>query len=226
LTKKKADYEKYAMALVGLKDELADTVDEIADLEKKIQVLKDEKVAIEERVKNGDKFIEENKGVVKEYEEAQKAWMNLSKTLSEYKTWQEVLDKEKSYNELLEKNIQENASIDKLRIDLLKLTKTYLPEIDGLEVRVKVSLEDEDEGLYYQGKTLAQLSESELWDLFIKIWEDNEVRFIFCENIQDLGSEAVKTLNRLVKEKKARVFASEMDRAKKEMEISFSTKVE
>ena len=43
-------------------------------------------------------------------------------------------------------NIQENDKIDKLRTDLLKLTKTYLPDIPGLEVRVKVSLDDEDEG--------------------------------------------------------------------------------
>ena len=146
--------------------------------------------------------------------------------MTEQNEWKEMLAKEKQYNEAIDLNNEQEAKIAELRKDLLKLTKSYLPDIDGLEVRVKLSLDDEDEGLYYQNKTLAQLSESELWDLFIQIWEDNDVRFIFCENIQDLGSEAIKTMNRLVKEKKAKIFASEMERGKKEMEVSFETKID
>jgi len=120
---------------------------------------------------------------------------------------------------------QADGAIDKLRLELLKITKTYLPDIEGLEIRLKTGLDEEDEGIFYQGKSFAQLSESELWDLFLVIWAAKDVQFIFCENVNALGSEAIKTLNRLVKEG-AVVFASEMERSKKEMEISFSTKIE
>jgi hypothetical protein len=123
-------------------------------------------------------------------------------------------------------SMEATGTLDKLRLDLLKITRTYLPGIEGLEMKLKMGLDDEEEGIYYNGKSLAQLSESELWDLFENIWAEKGVQFVFCENITSLGSEAVKTLNRLVKEKKAQVFATAMDRSKKDMEIIFSTKID
>ncbi len=223
--KKKADYEKYESALDGIKENAAFKGQEIDRLEQQLKDAKAAKKELDERIVNGDKWLKDNGGVVKEYAAAEKDWLNLSKKLTDYNQWGEVLVKEKTYNELLEENLQQNDSIDKLRTDLLKITKSYLPDLPGLEIRVKVALDDEDEGIFYENKTLAQLSESELWGLFIKIWEDNDVRFIFCENIQDLGSDAVKTMNKLVKEKKAKIFASEMERGKKEMEIIFDTQI-
>lgn len=226
LSNKKDLYNQYVNTQDSKRATLRDQQNDIADLEKKLAEAKEIELALKESIEKGDQWLVDNKSIPADFEKANKEWLNLSTKMSEEKTWKEVLAKEKEYNAKLADNIQENDKIDKLRTDLLKITKSYLPEIPGLEVRVKVSLDDEDEGLYYQNKTLAQLSESELWDLFIKIWEDNDVRFIFCENVQDLGSDAVKTMNRLVKEKKVRIFGSEMDRDQKEMQVTFAAKVE
>lgn len=226
LSEKKNAYDQYQNTLNISVASLVDKDGAIAELEAKLAAAKKEREKLQESVTRGEKWVEDNKSIVKEYEAANAAWLNLSKTMTEQNTWKEVLAKEKEYNEALEANILQNDRIDECRKDLLKITKSYLPEVAGLEIRVKVSMDDEDEGIYYQNKTLAQLSESELWKLFIPIWEDNEVRFIFCENVQDLGSDAVKTMNMLIKDKKARIFASEMERNKKEMEIVFSTKIE
>jgi hypothetical protein len=109
---------------------------------------------------------------------------------------------------------------------MLKITKTYLPPIDGLEIQVNTGIDNERaEGIYYNDKTLAQLSESELWDLFMRIWNEKGVRFIFCENINALGSEAIKTLNKLSKDG-CTIFATQMDRSKKTIGISFEAKIE
>jgi hypothetical protein len=226
LSKKKTAYHQYENTLAVTKAELVDLDGSIADMEIRLKLLKEKKVHLSESVVKGEKWIEQNKPVLKEYEAANTAWLNLSKDMTEYSQWKEVLKKEKEYNALLEQNIQENADIEKLRTELLKITKSYLPEIEGLEIYVQTGLDEErEDGIYFQGRTLAQLSESELWDLFMQIWEQKGVQFIFIENINALGSEAIKTLNRLAK-LGYNIFASEMDRSKKEIGVSFEKKVE
>lgn len=225
LSDQKGKYDQYATTVAIRQGEVRDKERKVADLQKQLEVAIKERDEMKELLEKGEKWLEEKKPIVKEYDEANAAWLNLSKTLSEQNTWKEVLAKEKEYNEALQLNIDQNGSIDQLRKDLLKITKSYLPKIEGLEIRVKVALDDEDEGIYYNGLTLAQLSESEIWDLFIRIWEDYEVRFIFCENINGLGSDAIKTMNRLVKDKKAKILATEMERGKTEMTVSFESKI-
>lgn len=178
------------------------------------------------RITKGEELIAQSNGIEKEYESANKEWLNISKTLAEQEQWKEVLAKEKEYNELLQGSMEADATLDKLRLELLKLTKAYLPKVDGLEVKIKTALTDEEEGIYYNGKTLAMLSESELWGLFAEhIWPFHEVKFIFCENINSLGSNAVSVLNKLAKDG-AVIFASEMERSKKEREFSITTKID
>lgn len=228
LSTKKQEYDRAVAALEQLRDNDNHYEKMINDAEERLSAMKKARVAVVERIADGDRYIKENKGISKQYDDANKAWLNIGKILAEQAQWKDTLAKEKEYNEMLEQSHRADGVIDELRKDLLFITSTYLPKIPGLEIRLKVnSIDngDEDEGIFYQGKSLAQLSESELWDLFILIWEDKGVRFVFCENISSLGSAAVATMNRLVKEKKARVFASEMDRSKKSMSITFESKI-
>ena len=177
------------------------------------------------RIEKGKKWLDENKSVPNLYEAASEAWINLSKTLADQEKWKGVVKKKKELDDSETVSQQADATLDKLRVDLLKLTKSYLPEIPSLEIRVKTGLGDTEEGIYYQGKSLAMLSESELWALFLLIWEQKDVSFVFCENVNSLGSDAVAILNKLVKEG-AQVFASEMLRKQNHMEVSFSTKID
>lgn len=225
---KKESFDKAKHGLQTLKDSAAHTENKISQLEKELISLRQSLTEEKARIEEGEKYIAANESITQDYQKANDAFLNISKKLVAQNEWKDVLKKEKEYNEALESQIQANATIDRLRSDLLKLTSTYLPAIDGLEIRTKgmsIDNEDEDEGIFYQGKSLAQLSESELIDLFLLIWEDKQVYFVFLENISSFGSYAIDTLNRLVKQKKAQVFASEMQRDKKDLTITFETAI-
>lgn len=225
ISNKKQAYDQYQNTVTVTKASLTDTNNQIHELEEKLKSLKQISEATSLSIEKGEKWLEEHKSIIKEHEEANKEWLNLSKNIADQREWKDVLAKEKEYNEKTDQYLQFDGDIDKLRQDLLKLTKSYLPKsIEGLEVKVKVKLDDEDEGIYYNGKSLAQLSESELWDLFVQIWAEKDVQFVFCENVPSLGSDAIETMNTLAKGG-AKIFASAMQRGQDTMTITFETKI-
>lgn len=225
ITEKKKSFDKYSGALDDLKEEKEINDKHIVSLKQQLADAEKESKELEKRIEDGKKWVEDNKAVVKEYEVAEKEWLDMAKKVAEYANWKTVLDQEKKLMECQDKSQTYDGEIDELRKDLMELTQKYLPKIKGLEVRVKVGLDDEDEGIYFENKTLAQLSESELWGLFLQIWDAKGVRFVFCENISSLGSDAVAILNGLAKEG-AHVFATEMERKKKEIQVTFETKIQ
>lgn len=224
LQAKMNEYNKARTGLDGLKQTVKSCEQDIEELEEKLKEKKKLLETASKRVADGEAYIKENKNIEKDYNAANEAWMKLSKTLADYEQWKDVVKKEKEYLQMVDASQQADGQLDDLRKKLLELTEKYLPKIKGLEIRVKTGLTDEEEGIYYEGKTLAQLSESELWQLFVQVYEAKGVQFVFCENINALGSNAISILNSLVKAG-ASVFASEMDRTKKEMSITFETKI-
>lgn len=224
---KKTEFDKAKSALNHLKEVSLKEEEEIKDLEARLKEAKERHKQTMERIKNGEEYINKNKNIEKDYELAYNEFMNITKLISEYNEWKNVLEKEKYYNELLQASMEADGLIDNLRNQLRELTKSYLPKVDGLEIKINTGIDNtEEEGIFYKNKSFAQLSESELWDLFIEhIWPAKGVHFIFCENISSLGSDVINTINKLVKEKKATIFATEMQRGKKQMEITISNKI-
>lgn len=225
ITAKKKDFDRYSETLDKLKEAEADQLELIKELEEKLEAAKKEAAELNQRIVKGKTWIEENKSVKKEYEVAEKEWLNTAQKLADYTAWKDILAKEKQYNERLDESQTLDAEIDQLRTDLLELTQKYLPKIKGLTIKVKTSLDSEEEGIYYEGLTLAQLSESQLWELFMQIWEAKGVQFVFLENINSLGSDAIEQLNKLAKAG-TYIFASEMDRTSNEMQVTFETKIQ
>lgn len=229
VTEKNNDYNKRSSGYQSLQEQLSLTQNNIQQLRKSLAAAEAREQELVVRVNSETKWLDDNAHIRSDYEKANKEWINLSKTLSAQGQWKEVLSKEKELHENEDAVIAVNALIDTLRRDLLKLTSAYLPNIKDLEIRTKstsIDNESEDEGLYYQGKSLAQLSESELAELFLLIWKAKDVCFVFIENISSYGSAFIKLLNDLVKKGEIKVLASEMDRKKKEMEITFETKID
>lgn len=224
LTAKKTQYDNAVNTLTSLKLTRTAQENTIAELERKLLEEKEKLVNVENRIADGEAWTKANSDIVSTFDKANEDWLNISKILIEQDKWKEILKKEKDLHEYEEVSKQADSRVDKLRMELLKLTKTYLPEIEGLEIRVKVGLDDEDEGVYYMDKTLAQLSESELTELFAEIYFKKNSQFIFLENVTSFGSTAVALFNRLIKDG-VQIFASEMDRSQKEMQINFLAKV-
>jgi len=226
LSEKKTAYEKYENTVSIAAADVRDKTNKIAELEKQLSQLKVERDKMQESVTKGNKWLEDNKEVLKEFETANNEWLNLSKTLSEYETWKAVLKKEKEFNEKQEQAITLTGELDKKREALLKLTKSCLPKVEGLTIKVAAGLDktDQPEGVFFGEQAIHELSESEYIDMWCQIWDAAGTNHVFVENISSLGSDAVATLNSIAKNG-GTVFATRMDRKVKEIGISFQSKI-
>ena len=99
----------------------------------------------------------------------------------------------------------------------------YTPAIEGLTIETGVGIDAKQPGVYVNGKNMAYLSESELWDFCLQVWKLTGTRIVFIENSTSLGSAAVERVNWFA-ENGGKVFMSTMNRNYKEMKVSFHLK--
>ena len=231
LAKKKQAYDQYQNTLAASVGELQDIDDDIADLEAKLAAAKKKRVSLSESVEKGQKWVEDNKGIIAEFEKANKEWLNLSQLLADQEKWRDILRRERIFNEKTEEAITLTGELEDLRAELLNLTKKCLPKVPGLSIKVNTGLDKtKPHGVFYlvPGKSeeqpIHELSESEYADMWCLIWEVSGTKFIFIENITSFGTNVVDTLNRFVKNG-GKVFYTKMDRSLKEKEITFLAKI-
>lgn len=206
---------------------LSDKQQEIIDLKKKLADAEKAEVALQNAVKTAETWVEKNKNIPVEFEKIQKDWMDLSKNIADYDKWKSILVKEKLFNERQEKSIELTNVIEENRVKILKLTKECLPKVEGLEIKVAVGLDKtkQEEGVFYKGKSISILSESEYVELWCLIYDAAGVNIIVLENLTSMGSDTVATLNALAKGG-AQIFASRVDRKQKDVKVVFSSKIE
>jgi hypothetical protein len=227
ISKKNADYEKNKAALENLSEEWGEKTEEIVELRQKLDKAIKEEAALKERVENGKKWEKDNAGIPKEFEAAQKEWLNLAQVLADYEKWREILAKEKTLIETQELAVNATAQLDDLREKLLKLTKSCLPKVEGLEIKVAAGLDktDKPEGVFFNDQAIHELSESEFTDMWCQIWDAAGVNFIFIENTTSMGSGAVATMNRIAKNGGI-IFGTHMERSTKDMSVVFKAKLD
>jgi len=224
---KNKKYQNALSTLDTINSDLIRKVNSIEQLEAALKEAKKELAEIELRKANGEKWLKENKNVPKEFEEAQRDWMNLSQTLAEYEKWKGILAKEKNLVAYQDAATTATGQLDDLRSKLLKLTQSCLPKVDGLTIKVSAGLDKDgqQEGVFFNDQAIHELSESEYIDLWCNIWDAAGINHIFIENITSLGSDVVSTLNRIAKNG-GLVFATQMDRSQKEMSVVFKAKID
>lgn len=227
ISKKNADYEKNKTALSNLTEEWGEKTEEIVELRQKLDKAIKEEAALKERVENGKKWEKDNAGIPKEFEVAQKEWLNLAQVLSDYDKWKQILAKEKTLVETQELAVNATAQLDDLREKLLKLTKSCLPKVEGLEIKVAAGLDktDKPEGVFFNDQAIHEMSESEFVDMWCQIWDAAGVNFIFIENTTSMGSGAVATMNRIAKNGGI-IFGTHMERSTKDMSVVFKSKLD
>lgn len=228
LTGKNNEYEKAKSGIEGLRQAETRQKSAIKELEAKLAAEKKALELTEKRLQEGNRYLNDNKDVAEKYAAANSAWINLSKTMAEYDKWNGILKKEKELYELEKASLKATGQLDDLDLQMLKLTSSYLPKIDGLKMKVRPSIDKDKEeiGLFYNDMTMAQLNESEFAKLWAQIFVKKEMNFLFFENISSLGSGAVSVINELSKEEGVMIFGSRMDRKKKSLEINFNSKIE
>lgn len=227
LYEKKTAYEKYQNVVDITEGELKDKQNKIADLEQQLAKAREEEKTLSESLDKGKAWLNTNKNILAEFEQANKEWLNLSQKLVDYEKWKAILQKEKQLNEKQEESITKTGELDEKREKLLKLTKSCIPKVEGLEVKLVAGLDKtkEEEGIFYQGKSISILSESEYISMWCLIFEAAGMNVIVLENLTSLGSDAVKTLNLLAKNG-AQIFATKMLRGQKDVKVVFSSKIE
>lgn len=233
-------------------DELARKQAEIARLTREADALVEEIEKIDVSIEKGEKMIDDSAAAPEEFRVANEALMGLNNFLTYKQQADASAELAKDYDEKTDiwKNL--DAKITAWEQKKLEFIKMITPDIPGVEVRLKrdinvneeaeiyrelnpgATLEDineyvnnlkvdNEDGLFYKGRSVDQLCESELWELCLEMWRHMGVKVVFIENINALGSEAVDRLN--VFAKYGKVFCSEMDRTEKELKVSFHDEI-
>lgn len=192
-------------------------------IQEQIDNLNKEMAEVDEAIEKGSEYVTTNKSAKKDYDEIKEKYDNAYRDLSAFNMWQQVKDKKKDKDEFetAAKNADdsEKATLQKVK----DLQAEILPDIKGVELVTEDSIEDGkkiSEGLYWEGRNVAQLSESEWWSIVMLIWKKYRVKIVVIDNYSSLGSGAEELLQKLVKDG-AYVLAAEMDRKQKSLQISY-----
>jgi predicted RNase H-like nuclease (RuvC/YqgF family) len=229
ISKKKNEYLNVKdNKLPDLQARLTTKQQDIKELEAKLEAAKKSETELSAGVAEYNTWLADNKSVLKEFDTANAEWINLSQKIAEQDRWNEVMKKEKELQDLEEGSLLATSKLQELDLELMKLTKTYLPKIEGLKIKVRPSLDKEKEeiGMYYFDMPVSQLNESKFEKMWAQIFVEKEMGFLFFENLSHLGSGAVGLLNELSKEEGVMIFGTLMDRKKKSLQINFNAKIE
>jgi hypothetical protein len=121
----------------------------------------------------------------------------------------------------IQQQILLNADVDELRKKKKEYIARFTPEIEGLEVVVEEGIDNpRPEGIYYKGHPIIELSESELWGLYMQLCKVQGINVITIENITSLGSNAIDILNDFVSAG-GYVFYSAMERNETQLKATF-----
>lgn len=215
--RKKSDSLKSANEQMAL---ISKRVKEIGELISTLQLEKEEK---EKRIEQGNLWLEENKNAHADYAIVKDKYENVAQEVLDFNKWESIKEKKKDRDEAETLSQKADTNEKSLKQELKELQAELLPNVKGVSLQLEDSHEDGvliKEGLYWNGKNIRQLSESELWSLVLMIWKKFKVKIICIDNFQSLGSNAVENLNSLVKDG-AYVLVSQMDRTQKELTINY-----
>jgi chromosome segregation ATPase len=222
---KSSKYQEAQLRLSSLQEQKTSKAKEIQDLENKLITLKNEQAALDEKIEVGEKYINDNSSVISEFEEISKSYLEISQYIADRNNWLGVVTSKKEMEEY-ESLIQAfDSQKDTIKAKLRELYTSMLPNIEGLEI-ISVEELDSDKkvGVYYKDKPISILSESELWGLYLQIWDALNIKFVIIDNISDLGSRAVEIINQMAAEG-VYFFAAKMKR-NEPMTITITEKVD
>lgn len=210
--------------LKGYKEQKPVLEKEIEELRQKLAAKELELTTLEKSIETGQKFVDEGKVVKKKYDEVKLLYDNAHKEVVNYNKWQEVLKKKEERDGYETISQQADAKEKQLVKEMSELQAEILPDIKGVELVLEDTHEEggemKKEGLYWNGRNVAQMSETEWWDIVLLIWRKYKVKVVVIDNFQSLGSDAVTILQKLSKDG-CYILAAEMNREQKTLQIDY-----
>lgn len=193
-------------------------------IEKAMKELQKELDVVNENIAISEKWLKDNEAAKKEYDLVKKQYDTAVQDAVDYNKWQDIKAKKKELDQF------EDAAIkaDNKEKDLLKqqqeLQWEVIPDIQGLELVLEDTHEDEGEqkkaGFYLNGFSSAQMSNSEWLTAVIKILKKNKVPVLVIDDVSQFGSTLMATLEGLAKAN-CYVLYAEMSRGTTELEIQY-----
>jgi hypothetical protein len=218
--------DKYIRAeerVKSLKQERPNLVTRIENIKK--QLLEAENALIEQdkSIVSGEEYLTNNKQDKTNYDSVKKKYDTAAQDVVDYKHWQTVKHNKIDMDEY--ETISQNADAKEKEIAqaIKDLQADILPDIKGVEMYTEDTVEDGvtyKEGLYWKGKNVAQLSESEWWEVVLEIWRKYKVKIVVIDNASNLGSKAHERLEKLANDG-CYILAAEMNREQKTLSISY-----
>lgn len=222
---------------------------EIEDLQERLKKAIEMRDATDRQIAEVKTEMQEYTNAHEEVRTAREEVESIQKYISEQTLFRSVQEDKAHYDEAIDKYDRLDAVLTTANEEYEKFVASITPDIEGLEVCIPADVDVKDElaqykdanpdateeqiaaeqdrlekknreGIYVNGKTVYELSESELLAFCIKCWKYSGVRMLVIENLSSYGTDAIKTINEFAKAG-AQVFASLMERGKNKMEISF-----
>ncbi len=232
VTKRKKDYDKgvdlipqIAEGQAAAERDVTDLEEQMARLLERLNVKKELVQTYKQRMVAGKKYLDDNKDVPAEYE----AISGIIKEITDYGTHKahfEAAIASKKEVDHLEGEIQR---LDGLVNELAKTKKEYIkqfsPDIPDFEVRIAEGIGDRNEGIFYKGKPLVHLAESEMWEIATMLWRALNVKIIYVENVNSLGTGAIEKFNQFLETGGCYIFGTKMNRSEDNLKISFHTNI-
>lgn len=222
-SKKKSDYELAEQRLKDRKSSKERLQKELQELKDKVKAKQKEVTENDEKITIAEDYLKLNKDAVTNYDIVFKSFQDVERYVTDRNKWLQIKTEKKEMDAFSDSVIKLDAQKLDLRAKILATSKQGMPNIEGLEVITSKDIDGRPVGVYLHGLNVAQLSESELWGLFLQIWHTQGVKYVFIENITSLGSRAVEILNGLAKAN-VKIFATKMARGRK-FEITFTDQI-
>lgn len=218
--KKRLQFSNAKNSLDNLTVQLNNKTQQISDLEAKLSLLKNEVETLNTRVLEGQKYVSENESLIQDgYDKAYTDFTEINEYTIKRNHWISIVQKKNEMDQA--ETLVQDLDVKKqdTRMQIQELVKTILPPIEGLEVETESHIEGGRAiGIYIDGKTPAQLSESELFDFYFQVCISQGVNMVFVENLSSFGTKTIETLNKLA-QKGVYVFGTMMDRREKGFKV-------
>ena len=193
------------------------------NLQEQIENLQNELDGVTNNIKVGEKFVDANKGAKKAYDTVRIQYDNAHTEAQSYNKWQEIKTKKSERDEFETFAQKADAKEKELKQHVKDLQAEILPDIKGVELITEDTHEDGKvvkEGLYWEGRNVAQMSESEWLVIVLQIWKKLKVKVVVIDNLSSLGSGAIEWLEKLNKDG-AYILAAEMSREQKSLQVEY-----
>jgi|GEM_PF-6616922 DNA repair exonuclease SbcCD ATPase subunit len=192
-------------------------------IEEQILSLQKELQEVNTNIRVGEEWLEKNKSAKKDYDDVKKKYDSAAEDVVGFNKWVAVKAKKTEMDDYETLSQQADASEKDLKQQVKELQAEILPDIKGIELITEDITEGgvlKKEGLYYENKNVAQLSETEWYSIVMMIWKKLKVKIVIVDNMQSLGTKGIEWLEKLNNDG-AYILAAEMNRESKTLEIKY-----